>query len=488
MTESVPVGELRGERSSGGGAQADAVSAAGIAVTDPVFVLCSARSGSTLLRFLLDGHPDLACPPEMNLPALCAQLASVWSLVEGAPLSPERGEEPPVIPDAAVSGIRYTLDLMLGSYLARRGKRRYCDKSLGTARFAELLLRLYPEAKFVCLYRHPMDVIASGMEACPWGLTGYGFDPYIGASPGNMVLALARYWADAAAAAAAIEERFPESCHRVRYEDLVAAPEGVAQDVFRFLRAAPAPGISDSCFTAERERIGPADYKIWHTSGITAGSVGRGWRIPAGQIPAQVLEQVNTLADELGYLPVGPEWGSGAPPGDVRADARDAWAGAPGVEELGVGSSLGLASAAVEDRLRAGLTRLGDGFAHRWGGQAVRPFGVVVTGRTRADGQLRWRVDPAARTLVTVAARDDDATEWDILGPAAAWQQVISGDINLGVALRRQDLRYCDADEAGAVATEIRIDMLGDFLGLARWPDEAGPERGPRGTRERVYA
>ena len=44
---------------------------------DPVFVLCMGRSGSTLLRFLLDAHPDLACPPETNLPSLCAQLATV---------------------------------------------------------------------------------------------------------------------------------------------------------------------------------------------------------------------------------------------------------------------------------------------------------------------------------------------------------------------------------------------------------------------------
>ena len=37
-----------------------------------------------------------------------------------------------------------------------------------------------------------MDVIASGIEACPWGLKGYGFEPYAAESPGNTVLALAR--------------------------------------------------------------------------------------------------------------------------------------------------------------------------------------------------------------------------------------------------------------------------------------------------------
>ena len=48
---------------------------------DPVFVLCAGRSGSTLLRFLLDAHPDLACPPETRLPWLARQLATALSLI-----------------------------------------------------------------------------------------------------------------------------------------------------------------------------------------------------------------------------------------------------------------------------------------------------------------------------------------------------------------------------------------------------------------------
>jgi protein-tyrosine sulfotransferase len=137
-------------------------------VADPVFVLCMARSGSTLVRFLLDAHPELACPPETSLPALCGQLAVVWSLIEGAPLSANRGDAPPQVPDAAIAGIRRMLDEMTGGYLTRRGKKRFCDKSLGSALTATLLLRIYPEARFVCLYRHPMDMIRSGLDACPW--------------------------------------------------------------------------------------------------------------------------------------------------------------------------------------------------------------------------------------------------------------------------------------------------------------------------------
>jgi hypothetical protein len=440
-----------------------------------------------LLRFLLDGHPDLACPPETNVPNLCAQLATVWSLVAGAPLAAERGAEPPVIPDAAVSGVRHTLDLMLGSYLARRVKRRYCDKSLGTARLAALLMRIYPEAKFLCLYRHPMDVIASGMEACPWGLTGYGFDSYIAASPGNMVLALARYWADSATAIGAAEETFADSCHRVRYEDLVADPEGVAEGIFRFLGVASAPGISSRCFTAERERTGPADYKIWHTSGITTASVGRGWQVPAGQLPPAVLEPVNTLAAGLGYVPVGPDWGSGAPPADVRADRPGAAAadtGPPGAATDGMGPG----AADVGERLRAVPARLDDGFGRRWGEQVSRPFGVVVIGRPGIRGQARWRVDLAARSVTAVATADDDATEWEIAGSAAVWQQVMDGEVNIGVALRRQELRYCDADDVGPAGTAARIDMLGDLLGFGCWPAVASLEPGEWSAGGRVHA
>jgi sulfotransferase family protein len=65
---------------------------------EPVFVLCAGRSGSTLLRFLLDAHPELACPPETRLAAMCAQIAGVWSQLEGSPLPAKRAGGPPAIP------------------------------------------------------------------------------------------------------------------------------------------------------------------------------------------------------------------------------------------------------------------------------------------------------------------------------------------------------------------------------------------------------
>jgi len=432
---------------------------------DPVFVLCSGRSGSTLLRFLLDAHPDLACPPETNVPALCAQLATVWSLIEGAPLSVNRGDEPPLVPDTAIAGIRATMNMMVGSYLERRGKKRYCDKSLGTARFADLLQRVYPGARFLCLYRHPMDVIASGMEACPWGLNGYGFDPYIATTPGNAVLALARFWADNTAETLMAEERFGERCLRVRYEDLVADPEETATAIFAFLGVAPAPGISANCFSAERERFGPADYKIWYTSKITKDSIGRGWSVPVALVAPQVLATMNELVGKLGYLPMDGDWGTSAPPPDLRVSI--------GADEAAAQTAQAGSESARSQRLASLLRdRLASAEADavcRWGPYAAETFVVVWVPRNPRAAAEHWLVDLGARTVSYASRTAQESSNWDIVGSADAWEQVISGDLNLNVAVRACQLRYCDGDESRLLAADTRMAILAHLLGLVTW-------------------
>ena len=428
---------------------------------DPVFVLCNGRSGSTLLRFLLDAHPDLACPPETNLPALCAQLATVWSLIEGAPLSQNRGDEPPVIPEAAIAGIRATMDKMIGSYLQRRGKKRYCDKSLGTARFAELLVRVYPEARFMCLYRHPMDVIASGVEACPWGLSGYGFDPYIATTPGNAVLAIARFWADNAKATLDTEKRFPDRCLRMRYEDLVTDTEEAAARIFAFLDAAPAPGISKACFSAERERFGPSDHKIWYTSGISDRSIGRGWSVPAAMIASAVLAQVNDLAGELGYLAIDDGWGTSAPPADVRVS--------PAAPAAAVGPLGPVISKSVGRRLETGMASSHPVSAERLTSLGGETMVAVCIAADPCQPSEHWLVDFGSRA-VRFASRDaQENSDWDIIGSVEVWEDVIAGKQNLSVAFRSGQLRYCDRDESGPMTAESRLRVLADLLGLTGW-------------------
>jgi hypothetical protein len=437
---------------------------------DPVFVLCMGRTGSTLLRLILDSHPDLACPPETNIPALCAQLAVVWSLIDGAPLSPQRGDAPPEIPEAAIAGIRQTMDLMTAPYLGRRGKRLLCDKSLSTARFAELLIRIYPGTRFICLFRHPMDMISSGIEACPWGLNGYGFDQYIAGSPGNAVLALARYWHDEAHAIAEVEDKYPDRCHRVRYEDMAQEPERVAAGVFSFIGVRPAPGISDAVFSDEHERFGPADHKIWHTSRISRESIGRSDAVPAGLIPPPVLDGINELLDKLGYARVDDTWGTADMPAGVLAPAPASPPAAGSAAEPQPPADAML----VADRLAAGLSRIDGDFAARWPACMAETFTVAVR-QPGSGASARWHVDLRARTLISEDQLDNGSEEngtapdWSIVGTAQTWNAVLSGQLNLSVALRRCDLRYCDLGENDLLASDARITMLATFLGLPSW-------------------
>jgi len=434
---------------------------------DPVFVLCMGRSGSTLLRLILDTHPDLACPPETNIPALCTQLAVVWSLIEGAPLSLERGDAPPAIPDAAIAGIRQTMDLMTAPYLARRGKRLYCDKSLGTARYAELLTRIYPNARFICLFRHPMDMISSGIEACPWGLNGYGFDQYIAGSPGNTVMALARYWNDQAHEIVAVEEQHPDKCYRVRYEDMVRDPEHVAAGIFDFIGVGQAPGIAEAVFTRDHERFGPADHKIWYTGEISPESIGRSDSVPVGLIPPPILESINGLLDKLGYVTIDEKWGTADMPATLLASAD-------GVK-VPERSAPPPEAAVLAERLAAGLTRLDSACSARWQAQMAEIFTVAIR-QPNGVGLVSWHVDLGTNTLASddqpgaaVPDRpdnDDGDANWSIVGAARSWLEVIDGRMNLSTALRRNELRYCDFGDSGFFVAEARIALLAALLGL----------------------
>lgn len=474
----------------------------------PVFTLCTGRSGSTLLRFLLDAHPDLACPPETRLPWLCAQLASAWSVIQDAPLPSDKSDKsdksnksrPAAYPGQVLDGLRQSLNPMMTSYLARRGKQRYCDKSLGGAPHAGLLRQVWPGARFICLYRHPMDVISSGLEASPWGLGSYGFESYVAASPGNIVAALARYWADYTGAILAAEAELGDACLPVRYEDLVADPEEQADRLFEFIGVPPSPGITSRCFTADRQRYGPGDYKIWNTARVSTASVGRGWRVPVRLIPADVLAVLNDLAEQLGYARLDETWGVGSQPTDLRVPVGP---GAPAAAPARPGPSAaapanGAAAAAAEgsgqpggvlaDRIHGGLLALGAEFTRAWKSRAAESVLLFATAREPGAPAAWWRLDMGAGTLAEGVGDRAVDTDWSVTGSAAAWQRVLGGDLNLGVALRGGELRYADKGDHGAssAGADERIALLAALLGITRWrPADDGAGRFTRTEADR---
>jgi len=265
-----------------------------------------------------------------------------------------------------------------------------------------------------------------------------------------------------------------------------------------------APGISERCFSAERERFGPADYKIWYTSQVTADSVGRGWSVPVPMIAPPLLAVINELAGKLGYLAIDGDWGTTEPPADLRvpvraaagADGGPAAGGEPGpagaagapapgeaaraepAGESAPGAAAGdsvpgagpLRSDWLGEQLRAGLAAWpAEGTAGRWEPHGSEIFVVVAVTKGPGRPAEYWLVDLGAATVAAASRNAQENSDWDMVGSLDVWQKVIGGEVNLSVALRSCGLRYCDNGEATPLAADTRIGILASLLGVASW-------------------
>lgn len=82
---------------------------------EPIFIVRTGRSGSTLLRYILDTHESIDAPQELHLGPLAKELASVLSL-----LMDSVGEETQDTDHQVMSEVRSILDSMLRSKLKKR--------------------------------------------------------------------------------------------------------------------------------------------------------------------------------------------------------------------------------------------------------------------------------------------------------------------------------------------------------------------------------
>jgi protein-tyrosine sulfotransferase len=447
------------------------------ACDSPVFVLTSSRSGSTLLRFILDSHPELACPPETTVASSCASLLRSWAILEEAGSEGRALHDSGEVPAAGIAVVQSAIDGLFSAYLRRRGKRRWCDKSLDSHMFAGLLAQAYPKAKFICLYRHCMDVIASGTEACPWGLHRFGFDPYVAQYSGNNVAAIGAYWNSCVQEILQFEKEHAASCHRIRYEDLVTAPEQTAAAMFAFLEVAPVPGITRDCFKVPHESNGPGDEKIWFTDQVTPTAVGRGVRVPVGALPPPLLQEINEALGTLSYRQIGPEWNEVIGPFDPRADAAANGAGAPGGAASPEPPRNGLPAPLPEaaNALRALAGRLSARtdedlavFAARWPTLADQTLAMVVDGNEPLEH--RWSLP--ARTGEHGGETAEPVAKL-IAGPAV-WASLLGGETNIVSELTAGRLRCVNKRDAHRLRSE-ELHAITWLLGLTQIPVERTP-------------
>jgi hypothetical protein len=184
------------------------------------FVVGAPRSGTTLLMRMLNVHPEIYTRPEPHLLTPLAHLG-YYAYVDKAPYDQlqaaqsvkefvgalEGGEE------TYLEALRAYTDQMYGKMLEPTGKRFFLDKTPAYGLILPFLEKLYPDAVFIILTRHPFAIFSSFAES-------FFDDDWEVAWTHNKIVE--RY---VPALASFVRNHTCKRFHHVRYEDLVADPE-----------------------------------------------------------------------------------------------------------------------------------------------------------------------------------------------------------------------------------------------------------------------
>lgn len=133
------------------------------------FLIAMPRSGTTLLRLMLDAHPELAIPPETDfVPRVLGTGASAESFLRAVVDHwrwPDLGldEEELALRLARVDPftVAEALRTVYGAYAEQFGKRRFGDKSPSHRWHMTAVAELLPEVRFVHVIRDGRDVALS---------------------------------------------------------------------------------------------------------------------------------------------------------------------------------------------------------------------------------------------------------------------------------------------------------------------------------------
>ena len=270
-----------------------------------MFVVGCGRSGTTMLRLMLDAHPDLAIPGESHFlitlwkerkrftddgrldaealvrEAMRSHQFRYWGVAEDAVLRRVRALRDPGFADAVTA--------LYMAYADLHGKRRWGDKTPQYVRSIPELSRIFDGSRFVHVIRDARDV-ASSYLAVDWG-------------PPNVWRAAEIWRRDVSAGMRAGRDLGPQRYTEVRYEQLVRAAPEVLQGLCAFLGLAFDPVMLDYHREAEERIHARPDRALDHASATRPPTEGvRDWRtqMPNDQVLA-VESIAGDLLRELGY-------------------------------------------------------------------------------------------------------------------------------------------------------------------------------------------
>jgi hypothetical protein len=233
----------------------------------PTFILCSVRSGSTLLRVLLDSHSQIHCPHEMHLRDIGVQVK------EGYP------EKALTEVGLDARRLQYLLwDRLLQRELDNAGKGVFVNKTPNDVFIVDRIAECWPDARFIFLLRHPGAIARSRQALRPQD------------SPERNAKMVARY------CHAVQEARGKFDGLTVRYEELASDPVAATKRLCEFLGVEWEQGMLDyGEFSRGKFKSGLGDWSEKIKSGRVQEPTAPP---PAGEIPPALVE----ISREWGYL------------------------------------------------------------------------------------------------------------------------------------------------------------------------------------------
>jgi protein-tyrosine sulfotransferase len=226
--------------------------------TQPAFLVGPYRSGTTVLRLVLDSHSQLACPPETTFMAHLSRM-----LGDPAAGFDHLGFDR----QHTTAKLAELADYFYASYAASAGKPRWIDKSPEYVWHLDWMNELFPDARFVFLVRNGLDQadshLRSGHEI------GSRLAPFHAAEGEADQSAAVRYWLAATEEQLAFHADHRDNSTFVSYEDFCADPAREASRLFSFLGLPWEEGALR--FHEHRHDFGPSDTRARVSTSIERG-------------------------------------------------------------------------------------------------------------------------------------------------------------------------------------------------------------------------
>jgi hypothetical protein len=251
--------------------------------TAPIFIVGCQRSGTTMLRLMLDSHPRISCGPETRfLEDLERIVGSDWKRLSQFGFSQEEW----------LARIRAFFGGILDDYADSNGKGRWADKSPRYALHIPFLLQVFPDAQIVHVIRDGRDVAVSHRKR-------FGYWSSVKSS-----VKWPRYIKAACGAGAFIPS---EQYLELRYDSLVADTETTLRGLIDWLGEQWEPSMLD--FASSKHDVPARYHKQLAARNEKAGSGGSVYASRVGTYRTELDPLVRALfwftsrgtLRELGY-------------------------------------------------------------------------------------------------------------------------------------------------------------------------------------------